>query len=96
MAEKFVHYSGNGSLFKNDNKTPDNNQPVYSGSITLPDGTEQEIAAWVKVGANGKFLSLKLSDPYVKPEEGEEGEEVKKEAVQSKPEKSEDDPDLPF
>jgi len=85
MAEKFVHNNGNGSLFKNDNKTPDNNQPEYSGSITLPDGTQQQIAAWVKEGAKGKFLSLKLSDPYVKPEEGEEA------VAEAK-----DDPDLPF
>ena len=69
MAEKFVHNNGNGSLFKNENKTPENNQPEYSGSITLPDGTQQQIAAWVKEGAKGKFFSLKLSDPYVKKEE---------------------------
>jgi hypothetical protein len=92
MAEKFVHNNGNGSLFKNDNKTPDNNQPEYSGSITLPDGTQQQIAAWVKEyvkeGVKGKFLSLKLSDPYVKPEEKEEA------VVEVKEEKK--DVDLPF
>jgi|13_taG_2_1085334.scaffolds.fasta_scaffold88930_2 hypothetical protein len=88
MAEKFVHNNGNGSLFKNDNKTPDNNQPEYSGSITLPDGTQQQIAAWVKEYGKGKFLSLKLSDPYEKAEE-------KKEAVaEVKEEKN--DVDLPF
>ena len=92
MAEKFVHNNGNGSLFKNENKTPDNNQPEYNGSITLPDGTQQQIAAWVKEyvkeGVKGKYLSLKLSDPYVKPEEKEEAvAEVKEEKK---------DVDLPF
>ena len=59
--------NGNGSLFKNTNKTSEN-QPDYSGSIKLQDGTNQQIAAWVKDGAKGKFFSIKLSDPYVKPE----------------------------
>lgn len=64
---KYEHKEGFGSLFKNTNKTSDN-QPEYSGTIKLQDGTEQQIAAWVKEGAKGKFFSLKLSDPYVKNE----------------------------
>ena len=63
----YEHKNGNGSLFKNTNKTSEN-QPDYSGSIKLQDGTDQQIAAWVKEGATGKFFSIKLSDPYVKPE----------------------------
>jgi len=63
----YEHNNGNGSLFKNTNKTNDN-QPDYSGSIKLQDGTDQQIAAWVKEGAKGKFFSIKLSDPYVKQE----------------------------
>jgi uncharacterized protein (DUF736 family) len=63
----YEHKNGNGSLFKNTNKTSEN-QPDYSGSIKLQDGTNQQIAAWVKDGAKGKFFSIKLSDPYVKPE----------------------------
>lgn len=63
----YEHQNGNGSLFKNTNKTNDN-QPDYSGSIKLQDGTNQQIAAWIKEGAKGKFFSIKLSDPYVKPE----------------------------
>ena len=65
--KKYEHQNGNGSLFKNINKTSDN-QPEYSGTIKLQDGSEQQIAAWVKDGAKGKFFSLKLSDPYVKQE----------------------------
>jgi len=63
----YEHKNGNGSLFKNTNKTSEN-QPDYSGTIKLQDGTNQQIAAWVKEGAKGKFFSIKLSDPYVKPE----------------------------
>lgn len=63
----YEHKNGNGSLFKNTNKTSEN-QPDYSGSIKLQDGTNQQIAAWVKEGAKGKFFSIKLSDPYIKPE----------------------------
>lgn len=63
----YEHKNGNGSLFKNTNKTSDN-QPDYSGSIKLQDGKDQQIAAWVKEGAKGKFFSIRLSDPYVKPE----------------------------
>ena len=63
----YEHKMGNGSLFKNTNKTNDN-QPDYSGSIKLQDGKDQQIAAWIKEGTKGKFFSLKLSDPYVKPE----------------------------
>jgi len=65
--KKYEHQNGNGSLFKNTNKSADN-QPDYSGTIKLQDGTEQQIAAWIKEGAKGKFFSLKLSDPYKKPE----------------------------
>jgi len=63
----YEHKNGNGSLFKNTNKTSEN-QPDYSGTIKLQAGTNQQIAAWVKEGAKGKFFSIKLSDPYVKPE----------------------------
>lgn len=63
----YEHKNGNGSLFKNTNKTSDN-QPDYSGSIKLQDGKDQQIAAWVKEGAKGKYFSIRLSDPYVKPE----------------------------
>ncbi len=63
----YEHKNGNGSLFKNTNKTSDN-QPDYSGSIKLQDGKDQQIAAWIKEGAKGKFFSIRLSDPYVKPE----------------------------
>ena len=66
--EQFKHQDGNGSIFKNENKTPENNQPDYRGSIVLQDGVEQQIAGWIKKGNKGSYLSLKLSDPYIKDE----------------------------
>tara|TARA_R110000850_G_scaffold98195_1_gene204130 strand:- start:563 stop:904 length:342 start_codon:yes stop_codon:yes gene_type:complete len=56
---------GFGSIFKNDYKSAEN-QPDYKGKILLKDGTEQQIALWIKEGANGKFFSASLSDVYVK------------------------------
>jgi len=63
---EFKHKPGSGSIFKNDYKTADN-QPDYKGKVILKDGTEQQIALWIKEGANGKFFSAALSDVYVKP-----------------------------
>ena len=79
----YEHKAGNGTLFKNPNKTPDNNQPEYSGQIMTQDGKLQQIAAWLKDGTKGKYMSLKLSEPYVKD---------KSSAVESQPK----DEDLPF
>lgn len=51
---------GTGALFKNDKKTKDQ-QPDYKGSLTLPDGTTMQLGGWISQGANGKYLSLKVS-----------------------------------
>ncbi len=68
MAE-YEHKAGNGSIFKNQYKENDN-QPDYKGSIKLQDGSDKELAAWVKQDKNGNsFLSLSISDPYVKKDE---------------------------
>jgi len=63
---EFKQKPGFGSIFKNDYKTAEN-QPDYKGKILLQDGTEQQIALWIKEGQNGKFFSAALSDVYVKP-----------------------------
>jgi hypothetical protein len=54
-----------GVLFKNDKKTSPN-QPDYRGKGNSF-GKEVEIAAWIKQGKNGSFLSLSFSEPYVVP-----------------------------
>jgi hypothetical protein len=33
------------------------------------DGVEKEISLWVKEGAKGKFFSVQISEPYVKPDQ---------------------------
>lgn len=69
---------GQGSLFKNDRKTSDKG-PDYKGQLKLG-GVEYWVAAWIKTGANGKWMSLS-----VVPKEG---------TVVAKPRKQQDD-DLP-
>lgn len=51
---------GCGTLFKNRNYEEGGNKPYYRGDILI-NGTTMEIAAWVKEGKNGKFLSLKAT-----------------------------------
>jgi len=49
-------------LFTN-NKKEKETQPDYNGKITLADGTELRLAAWLKTSASGnKFLSGKVSE----------------------------------
>jgi uncharacterized protein (DUF736 family) len=68
MAENYVHPNGSGSLFKNSYKEKPN-QPDYKGTITLPDGSEKELAGWKGTTQAGDVkLSIKISDKYVKPQ----------------------------
>jgi uncharacterized protein (DUF736 family) len=56
-----------GAIFKNTNKKADNH-PDYKGKVNV-NGKEMEVAAWVKQGKNGSFMSLSFSEPYVAPTE---------------------------
>src|SRR5262245_31919676 len=47
-----------GSLFRNDEKTRDEDRD-YSGSINI-EGREYWLSGWVKEGKKGKFLSLSI------------------------------------
>ena len=58
----FEHKPGSFSLFKNDRKEKDN-QPDYTGNGKDLDGKDVRVAAWLKDGANGKFMSCKFSEP---------------------------------
>ena len=49
-------------LFKND-KDGNEKRPDYTGNINI-DGFEKKIAAWIREGARGKFLSGTISEPY--------------------------------
>ena len=57
-----------GVLFKNDYKQPGDSKPDYKGRCMV-NGTEMEMAAWIKEGAKGRFMSFAFSEPYVKPEQ---------------------------
>lgn len=68
-----------GALFKNDHKKTDKH-PDYTGNVKIG-GKEKRIAAWIKQGKKGKFMSLSFSDPqsragdYVSdPNEGDLGD----------------------
>ena len=53
------------ALFKNE-KSQDN-QPDYTGNITLEGGKEMRLAAWIKESKSGlKFLSGVMSEPQAK------------------------------
>ncbi len=56
---------GSGALFKND-KGDNPKRPDYRGDCAL-NGVQYEIAAWIKDGRNGKFMSLSI-----KPKEARE------------------------
>lgn len=56
-------YTNSGVLFKNE--SPNEKAPAYKGKINV-DGKEYELAAWVKEGKSGKFLSLKVQEPREK------------------------------
>ncbi len=62
----FKNDPGFGQLFKNKFKNAEN-QPTHKGSFTDPSGKEWEISAWIKEGRNGRFFSLRIQEPYVKP-----------------------------
>jgi len=71
MNEQKFDETNRGAIFKNENRTNDN-QPMYRGKINV-DGVEKEISLWVKQSKAGKtYFSASISEPYVK-----EGESVK-------------------
>lgn len=52
-----------GVLFKNDEATPENKQPLYSGSITI-NGVKYNLGSWLNTGKKSgkKFMSLKAKE----------------------------------
>ena len=62
MAEQYDN-TNSFALFKND-KGDNEARPDYTGNVTLPDGKEMRMAAWVRESKSGlKFLSGRLSEP---------------------------------
>lgn len=54
-----------GTLFKNERKTA-TNHPDYQGSWKDANGKEWQLAAWLKDGKKGKFMSLSASEKTAK------------------------------
>jgi hypothetical protein len=61
MAE-FIQKDMSGAIFKNAKKVI-SEHPDYTGSCTIR-GEKLSIAAWIKEGTKGKFMSLAFSEPY--------------------------------
>lgn len=57
---------GEGALFKNEQRSADN-QPNAKGYVIahrdIVAGEKLELAAWTRDGSKGKFQSLKMGDP---------------------------------
>ena len=76
---------GTFSLFKNENRTDDNNQPHYNGNGKDMSGNDFQVSAWVTTSKGGKtYFSCKMQEPY------------KKEANLEIATKTQLEPDLPF
>lgn len=58
--------TNSGVLFKNDRKDSEK-QPDYTGKINVA-GKELQLAAWLRDGKKGKFMSLKVSEFQQKSE----------------------------
>lgn len=54
------HYEDSGILFKNE-KHGNEKAPDWTGKINVA-GVEYRLAAWIKPGKKGKFITLKVSD----------------------------------
>ena len=58
--------TNSGVLFKNESENE--KAPNYKGKINV-DGKEYELAAWIREGKKGKFMSLKVQEPRQKKPE---------------------------
>ncbi|MGA1670401.1 MAG: hypothetical protein ACO39X_04965 [Candidatus Nanopelagicaceae bacterium] len=89
-------YPDSGVLFKNDYKT-DEKHPDYKGKGEYK-GVTFDLAAWVRQGKSGSFLSIKFSKPFEKnkqePQDRREAPNMMKQADALYG--GSDDGDLPF
>ena len=86
----FEQKDNSGTLFKNDRKESPN-QPDYTGNC-LVNGKAMRMAAWIKEGKNGKFMSFSFSEPRPAGEEAKANGYIQdKQPLNEYPEE-----DLPF
>lgn len=77
---------GQGSLFKNDQKTTDKH-PTLKGRVMLPNGEVRWVSAWTKTtDAGEKWISLSIGD-LCQPQGGQQSAPARVVAV---------DDDIPF
>lgn len=55
--------TNSGVLFKN--QSENEKAPAYKGKINVG-GKDYELAAWIREGKSGKFMSLKVQEPRQK------------------------------
>ena len=67
----YVHKEGKGSLFANDSRTDENNQPHYTGTCKDPNGVDWKISAWVNKAQDGKKSYLSMNFEAPKPKQGQ-------------------------
>jgi len=82
----FEHKPGSFALFKNDRKERPN-QPDYTGNGKDLEGHDIRVAAWLKEGRNGKFMSCSFSYPQAQREQTNRSEPA---------DQFEPDSDIPF
>ena len=79
MAEQYDN-TNSFALFKQVDKQGVEARPDYTGNITLENGKEMRMAAWIRESKSGlKFLSGRLSEPQPKADVANaavEGEDV--------------------
>jgi len=63
-----------GILFKNESENE--KAPKYTGKINVG-GKEYELAAWIKEGKTGKFMSLKVQEPRQKQAPQKDFDDIK-------------------
>ena len=73
----FEHKPGTFSLFKNDRKTADNH-PDYRGEGKDLQGHSIEVAAWLKQGTKGKFMSCSFKPARVREDHDQPAPEPRK------------------
>tara|TARA_R100000935_G_scaffold56548_1_gene88342 strand:- start:1340 stop:1621 length:282 start_codon:yes stop_codon:yes gene_type:complete len=79
--EKYKHKDGSGSLFKNKYKDTET-KPDYKGTCTDPSGKIWELAGWAsKTNEGESYLSIKLQEVYVKPDESSPKRDGRNEAA---------------
>jgi len=63
----YENKAGSFSLFKNENRTDDNNQPHYNGNGKDMNGKDFQVSAWVTTSKAGTtYFSCKMQEPYKK------------------------------